>query len=88
MRNIIEYIRFGNKNTRGRKLSDEHKAKLSTARKSRKPVYCVELDKVFAGIRIAAKELSLYHGNISECCKGKYKTCGGYHFQYYKGELI
>lgn len=71
---------------KGKKLSDEHKTKLSAAQ-DKKQVYCVELNKVFAGVRIAGKELSLHHGSISKCCKGKLKTCGGYHWQYYNGDL-
>ena len=90
--------KIGNKYCLGKKLSDEHKAKIGASRKGRKhskqtkekmrdsqkkkQVYCVELNKVFAGINIAAKELSLFPFSISQCCKGKLKTCGGYHFQF------
>ena len=86
----------------GKKLSEEHKAKLSDSKKgknlsaehkaklsaiaNKKQVYCVELDKVFEGVRIAARELYLRPDNISLCCQGKRKTCGGYHFEYYTGE--
>lgn len=52
----------------------------------KKQVYCVELDRVFGGVSIAAKELSLSAGHISSCCQGKRKTIGGYHWQYYQGE--
>jgi hypothetical protein len=76
---------LGNKYTLGKKLSTETKEKIR-ASKNKKAVYCVELNKVFAGINIAAKELSLHHSSISDCCNGKLKTTGGYHFQYYKGE--
>lgn len=69
---------------KGIKHSDEHKAKLSAAQK-KKAVYCVELDKVFAGINIAAQELSLFPCNISLCCQGKRKTCGGFHFEFHIG---
>lgn len=61
---------------------------MSFARKDRKQVYCVELNKVFAGVRIAAKELSLPRSSICLCCQGKQKICGGYHFEYYQGDLI
>lgn len=66
----------------GKKFSDEHKAKIAAAKK-KKQVYCVQLNKIFPGVNIAAKELCLYQSNISKCCQGKYKTCGGYHFKYY-----
>lgn len=45
-------------------------------------VYCVELDKVFHGIREAERQLGVDHGDISKCCKGKKKTCGGYTWRY------
>lgn len=70
----------GNKYWLGRKHSEQSKEKM------KKQVYCVELNKVFAGINIAAKELSLHHSSISNCCQGKLKTTGGYHFEYYEGE--
>ena len=50
----------------------------------RKPVYCFELDKVFDGIDIAAKELGLTATNISNVCRGVQKTTCGYHFKYFK----
>ena len=72
----------GKKYWLGKKLSAEHKQKIIVAQK-RKKVYCVELDKVFAGINIAARELSLHQCSITRCCKGKLKTTGGYHFEYF-----
>ena len=47
-----------------------------------KAIYCVELDKEFDCIQTAATELNLDRGNISRCCSGKRKTCGGYHWRY------
>ena len=52
------------------------------AKKLSKPVYCEELDRVFDGARQAARELGLHNSNIISCCKGKYKTSGGYHWKY------
>lgn len=65
----------------GKKLSKQTKEKIRDGQK-KKQVYCVELNKIFASINIAAQELSLHRCNISNCCKGKLKTCGGYHFQF------
>lgn len=50
--------------------------------RTRKRVYCVELDKEFDGVRVAAQELGLKHNHISYCCNGKQKTTGGYHWRY------
>lgn len=47
-----------------------------------KKVYCIELDSVFESAKQAAKQLNLSNSNIAKCCKGKYKTTGGYHWKY------
>ena len=47
-----------------------------------KPVYCEELNKTFESALAAARELGLDNSHIGKCCKGKYKTTGGYHFRY------
>lgn len=47
-----------------------------------KKVYCVELDKEFESAKSAAAQLNLSDSNIAKCCKGKYKTTGGYHWKY------
>ena len=46
------------------------------------PVFCEELNKTFSGARSAGRELSLSQSSITQCCKGKQKTCGGYHWRY------
>lgn len=45
-------------------------------------VKCIELNKIYDSLSSASKELNLSHGNISQCCNGKLKTVGGYHFAY------
>ena len=72
---------------KGKKCSQQTKAKLSAAQ-HKKQVYCLELDRIFEGVNIVARELSLHHSNIIKCCQGERKTTGGYHFEYYEGELI
>ena len=52
------------------------------SRAQSRPVYCVELDKVFYGVNAAARELGLQNACISRCCQGTQKTTGGYHFRY------
>ena len=47
-----------------------------------KPVFCVELNKTFDGVRAAARELGLDQSRIGKCCTGKQKTTGGFHFRY------
>ena len=46
------------------------------------PVYCIELDKIFESMSMASIETSACLSSISNCCKGKIKTAGGYHWKY------
>ena len=68
----------------GKHLSDETKEKLSKAhrRNRNKIVYCVELDCTFNSLDEASKEIQCSKAAIVHCCKGKTKTCKGYHLEY------
>ena len=57
---------------------------LRTAQSRCKKVYCVELDRVFNSIKEAAEILHIDRRNISTVCRGRGKTCGGYHWQYWE----
>ena len=37
---------------------------------------------MFESAKSAAMQLGLFDSNIAKCCKGKYKTTGGYHWEY------
>jgi hypothetical protein len=52
------------------------------AKGNSKPVYCVELDKVFPSGAKAKEELGINNSHITACCKGIRKTAGGYHWEY------
>lgn len=56
---------------------DEIKAKCGG-----KPVICLETKKVYRTAHEAAKENNLDFSSISKCCRGKSKTCGGYHWKW------
>ena len=51
-----------------------------SAKNRQRPVYCVELDKVFESGKAAAEELGLSAGNISACIHGRMQSTKGYHF--------
>ena len=51
-----------------------------------KPVYCVELDRVFQTIQEAADLFKIEASNISKCCKGMRYTAGKMHWQYVNRE--
>lgn len=47
-----------------------------------KKVLCIELNRIFDSELQAESELGIGVARISECCSGKNKTAGGYHWQY------
>ena len=68
-----------------KQMSEETKEKLSVARKGKykgkdhpraKGVLCLTTKKIFYSIAEASSHYNTFHGNISNCCKGKYKTAG------------
>lgn len=69
----------------GKHLSDETRKKLSESHKGLmagdkhprcRPVYCIELDRVFWGAAEVEKELGIDRTYITTCCKGKQKSAG------------
>ena len=49
-----------------------------------KKVLCIELNRIFDSEKHAERELGIGVSRISECCSGKNKTAGGYHWRYAK----
>ena len=47
-----------------------------------KPVRCIETGEIYKSIKDAEKAIKTKH--ISDCCNGKRKTTGGYHWEYIK----
>lgn len=45
-------------------------------------VYCVELDRVWLCTRDCGNELNICEQCIRDCCKGRSKSAGGYHFRF------
>lgn len=73
------------------KMSEVHRKRVISEDedKSQKiPVLCVETNIVYYSINEAERQTGIFHGSIIYCCKGKRKTAGGYHWQYYKKEYI
>jgi hypothetical protein len=50
-----------------------------------KKVFCIELNRIFDSEKQAERELNIGVARISECCSGKNKTAGGYHWRYADG---
>lgn len=68
---------------KGKSFSDEHRRNLSNAKKDKwKAVRCIETDEVFHSLNYAEKITHIASTHISDCCKGKAKTAGGYHWEF------
>ena len=52
------------------------------AAKLSKPVICIETGITYSGIHEAARQTGMDYRNIHACCSGRYKTTGGYHWEY------
>ena len=51
-------------------------------------VRCVETGQTFISASEAGRKTGLQASKITGCCRGRCKTCGKYHWQYYKDYLI
>lgn len=47
-----------------------------------KPIKCVETDKTYYSISIAAKSFNMHHSHLLEHLAGKRKSFAGYHWKY------
>ena len=47
-----------------------------------KKVLCIETGVIYESLREAERLTGFSHGNISQCCNGKSKTCGGYLWEF------
>lgn len=73
----------------GKDVSEETRKKISEANignvpynKNLRPVYCIELQKIFECPASASKALNIRSNNIILCCEHIRQTCGGYHWMY------
>ena len=75
---------------KGKHRSEETKRKIGETNKNgklSKPVLQIdiktnEIIKEFPSTREVQRQLGFSHSDISDCCKGKHKTCGGFKWQY------
>ena len=57
-----------------KKISDSHK---------KKPVYCIETNKVYPSVQECARQLLVDAPSVSHCCLGQISNIKGYHLSYY-----
>lgn len=78
---------------KGKHLQEEHKKKISQSRKKCRvsdktrskqsiPIICIETNIEYFGSREAGRKLKINNSSIIQCCKGRRKTAGGYHWKY------
>lgn len=80
-KSIISYKKKLSRKSSGK--NNFNYGKLGEENHNSRRVKCVELNKTFGGVRDAARELGFKnHSGISQCCQGKRKTSGGYHWEY------
>lgn len=63
---------------------EEMEKKLNEGIGNNKKVVCVETGQVFDSLTKASECVGVSKSSISECCTGKQKTCGGFHWKYYE----
>lgn len=70
------------KKLHGRIISQETRKRMSDNSTKKRRVKCIELNKIFDSGTQAGKETSTNASHITQCCKGKRKTAGGYKWEY------
>ena len=65
---------------KGRKLKEETKTKISKSLSI--PILCVEQNIIYYGANEAERQTGVFATSITQCCKGRAKTAGGYHWRY------
>lgn len=78
---------YGKKHTEDtrKKISECAKKNFKHAGNPRaKKIICIETNEIFDCITLAAGKYGINRGHINNCCTGKRRTCGGYHWCYAK----
>ena len=57
-----------------------------SAKTQGKRVRCIETGVIYDSTMEVERQTGLSHSTIVGCCKGKRKTCGGFHWEYYTEE--
>lgn len=82
----ISQSKQGSKNAMfGKKLTQEHKDKISKAvmeKSKKKKVYCFETDTIYISLSECGRQLDIPNAEISRVCKGKRTHVKNYHFKY------
>ena len=88
--NVRDSVRNGNFNyeasaknlAKCRANSSHVKGGTTSAKKTSKPVRCIETGIIYISACEAERRMGIPNNNINCCCNGKRKTAGGFHFEY------
>lgn len=47
-----------------------------------KSILCIETGKIYPSTMEAERQTGVNRANVISCCRGRYKTAGGYHWKY------
>lgn len=56
--------------------------RIKLSEQQKRPVICIETNELFESASTAEEKLGINRISISNCCRGKQKTAGGYHWKF------
>ena len=63
------------------------KIEINKPKNNRKPVLCIETGFVYESAAEASRQTNINKSIIANCCNGRYKTAGGFHWEWYKSNV-
>ena len=79
----VRGAKIGGKKTGAKNLAIiGKKTGAKNGKRSSKPVRCLETGIIYPNAYEAERQLGIDRANISHCCNGRYKTAGGYHWEF------
>ena len=85
LNNVYTNLRYcTNKENCNFELARKHKSEAMKGELNHrsKAVLCVETGKIYGSTCEVEREIGIAHQKISECCRGKQKSAGNYHWKY------
>ena len=58
-----------------------------SAKKTSKPVRCIETGIIYTSACDVERQVGIHNGSVNHCCHGRYKTAGGYHWEFVNKEV-
>lgn len=80
----VDHIDFNKENNNVNNLRWMSRSENTRRKKNPKRVRCIETGEIFDSLAEAARAVGRDRTNICSCLKGRQKTCGGFHWEYYK----